>query len=298
MFSIDPDRGLSHAPVMDAPYYIHTINPVLIELWGPMAIRWYGLAYVAGFAATYAYLLRASHAGRLRLDAEGIQNLLFYIVAGVMLGGRIGYLLFYSPADWARDPLMLFKVWQGGMSSHGGFLGLALAVWCFTRRRGLTFFHVADALACVGPLGIFFGRLANFVNGELWGRVTTVPWAVLFPQEAGLSPTREGVRELVLRYYEAGMIQPRHPSQLYAAAAEGLLLFGALWLLRRTEWGRRESHMTAAFFLVYAVMRVGVECFREPEIVYGGWLTQGQLLSLLLLVPVALILRSSSGRRT
>jgi hypothetical protein len=131
VISVDPERGLFHAAAMEAPYYIHTINPVLVELWGPMAIRWYGLAYVAGFAATYAYLLRASRTGRLRLGAEDIQNLLFYIVVGVMLGGRIGYLLFYSPADWARDPLMLFKVWQGGMSSHGGFLGLALAVGFF-----------------------------------------------------------------------------------------------------------------------------------------------------------------------
>lgn len=283
---------------MESPYFIHSIDPVLVSLWGPLAIRWYGLAYVAGFIATFAALLRWSRSGAFRVSEEDVQTLILYCVLGVMLGGRLGYLLFYDFAEWRHDPGLVFRVWEGGMASHGGVLGLALAVWWFARSRRVPFLHVTDYLVCIGPLGIFFGRLANFVNGELWGRITAVRWAVLFPQEAGWFPPQPGFREEALRLYEAGFIFPRHPSQLYAAFIEGLLVWGAILLIKQTAWGKGTGRLSACFLILYAAGRFWVEFYREPEIVHAGWLTQGQLLSALMLIPAAIILRSSFGRRT
>ena len=275
---------------MDTDYYIHTIDPVLVELWGPLAVRWYGLSYVAAFVVGYLLLRRWAREGWYRVKPDDIQTLIFYAVIGVMLGGRLGFVLFYDFAEWREEPLLIFQVWRGGMSSHGGMIGLFLAMLFFARTRGIPVWHVLDGLTCAGPIGVVFGRLANFINGELWGRVTSVRWAVLFPQEAGLFPPHPNLRVEALRLYEAGYLQPRHPSQLYAAFVEGLLLFGVMLLLRKTAWANKaDGHLCVAFLLLYAVGRFTVEFFREPEIMYFDWLTQGQLLSLLMVVAAAVV---------
>ena len=281
---------------MDLPFYVHQLDPVLFRLGGPFAVRWYGLAYVAAFFAAFFFLRRWSRAGSFRVAPDQLHALILYVVAGVMLGARLGFLFFYDFPQWREDPALLFRVWQGGMSSHGGMIGLALAMLLFARRRYVPLLHVTDALACVAPLGIFFGRLANFINGELWGRVTSVRWAVLFPQEAGLYPPIQNIQEEVARLYEAGVIQPRHPSQLYAAAVEGLLLWAVMMGGRQTAWAQKGGRLSALFLVVYAAGRISVEFFRQPEITYFGWLTQGQLLSLLLLIPAAVLLARSFRR--
>ena len=274
---------------MDPGFYIHNIDPILVQLWGPIAVRWYGLSYVAGFVVGFLLLNRWSKEGWFRIPAEEVQTLIFYAVIGVMLGGRLGFVLLYDFPQWREDPLLLFRVWQGGMASHGGMIGLALAVYLFARSRRVPFLHVMDALVCAGPIGIFFGRVANFINGELWGRVTAVRWAVIFPQEAGLYPPQPGLREEALRLFEAGLLHPRHPSQLYAALAEGLLVFGLMLWLRRSTWTAVDGRLSAIFLVAYAVGRIAVEFFRVPEIAYFGWLTQGQLLSLLMIIPAVIV---------
>jgi phosphatidylglycerol---prolipoprotein diacylglyceryl transferase len=277
---------------MFASYYIHTLDPVLLPVWGPLAIRWYGLAYLTGFALAWGLLWRWATRKQIPVEPHDVQTLMTAVIIGVMLGGRLGYVLLYDFASFRQDPMTLFRLWEGGMASHGGMLGLALAVYWFAHTRQLSFFRITDVLSCIGPLGIFFGRIANFINGELWGRVTTVSWAVLFPQEAGLDPTEPGIKETVLRYAEQGWIHPRHPSQLYSAALEGLLIFATLMLVRQTAWAQRPGRLTALFLFLYTAARFTVEFFREPEIVHFGWLTQGQLLSLLLLIPAVYIMRA------
>lgn len=297
-------HGAFIALVMNAAtYYVHTIDPVLVHVWGPIAVRWYGLSYVAGFLAGYLLLRHWAKKGWFRIGVEDVQSLIFFAVIGVMIGGRLGYVLLYDFLQWREEFWLPFQVWRGGMSSHGGMIGLAVAVYGFARARRVPFLHVADALVCAGPIGLFFGRLANFINGELWGRVATVRWAVIFPQEAGLFPPQPGLREQALRLYASGALQPRHPAQLYAALIEGLLLFGVMLTLRRTRWAAQaDGRLLAVSIFVYAAGRIAVEIFREPEIVHMGWLTQGQLLSLLMMVPAAWLLkvtlRSSSDRRT
>jgi phosphatidylglycerol:prolipoprotein diacylglycerol transferase len=201
---------------------------------------------------------------RLAITKEQLDDLLFWGVIGVILGGRIGYVLFYqTPLLW-QNPVEIFKIWHGGMSFHGGLLGMIGAVLWVTRRIGSPFFRVMDHIAAVAPIGICLGRLANFVNGELWGRVTDVPWAILFP---------------------TGGEMPRHPSQLYEAATEGVLLFLLLqFLLRRTRILERPGSLSGVFLVGYGVARFACEFFREPDaqlgFVFQGWMSQGQLLSL------------------
>jgi phosphatidylglycerol:prolipoprotein diacylglycerol transferase len=185
--------------------------------------------------------------------------------------------------------LLLFKVWHGGMSSHGGMIGMTLAIYFFARSRSLPFLAVMDDLVCTAPAGLFFGRLANYINGELWGRVTSVPWAVVFPQEAGLYPPQPGLREEALGLLQSGVLHPRHPSQLYEAFLEGLLLLAVMLWVRRTHWARSPGRLCAVFLGVYGAGRFTVEFFREPEIVHG-WMTQGQLLSLFLFIPAVWLL--------
>ena len=269
-------------------YYIHSINPVLLPIWGHLAIRWYGLAYVAGFVAAYLLLNRLGRRGEFGLKGEPLQALLVNLVIGVMVGGRLGYMLFYNFAEFARDPLVLFRLWEGGMASHGGMVGMAVATAYSARRFNLPFLGITDGLVCVGPLGLLFGRLANFINGELWGRVTNVPWAVVFPQEAGLHYGEPGYLDLARDFLARGLLHPRHPSQLYQAFGEGVVVLAVLWLVRRTIWSRTPGRLSGLFLSLYAIMRFITEFFREPEIVHFGWLSQGQLLSLALLLPAGI----------
>ena len=242
------------------------IDPVLVQI-GPFAIRWYALAYLAGllFGWWYARTL-ASRPPRL-VPVEAIDDFLMWATLGVVLGGRLGYVLFYKPGYYLDHPLSALELWHGGMSFHGGLLGVVVAGVTFCVRRRLRTLAFADLIFCAAPIGLCLGRLANFINGELVGRPTDVPWAMVFP---GWGPL------------------PRHPSQLYQAALEGALLFVILFLLWRIPAIRgRPGMLTGAFLVGYAVFRSFAELFREPDAHLGfiiGGLTMGQLLSAPLLV--------------
>ncbi len=254
-------------------YWTHDLDPVIFHIWGPMALRWYGLAYLLGFLAAYLILRCLSKRGELALPPEEISNFIVQIaIFGVFLGGRLGYVLLYAPGEFLRDPLFLFRVWEGGMASHGGMIGvIAVILWTAWKKK-VSFWNLTDSMALVAPAGLFFGRVANFINGELWGRPTQAAWAVIFPQVD---------------------MQPRHPSQLYEAFGEGLLLFAALWAVRRTAWGKREGSLSALFLLLYAVARIASEFFRTPDegyALYLGWITKGQLFSGFMVAGAAAIL--------
>lgn len=243
-----------------------------------LSLRWYALAYIAGLVLGWrmmVWLVRRPAlwpAGKAPMTPEAPEALLTWMVLAVILGGRLGYVVFYDPGHFLANPGDIPKIWQGGMSFHGGFLGVILAAVLFARRHRIPLLQLADAVALATPAGLFFGRIANFINGELWGRVTDVPWAMVFP---GAGP------------------EPRHPSQLYEAGLEGLVL-GALmwWLAVGRGWLRRPGALTGAFFLGYGAARSFVENFRQWDahlgyVVEWGWggLTMGQLLSL----PMVLI---------
>jgi len=255
-------------------HWVHDLNPVIFNIAGPLAVRWYGLAYLFGFLGAYLLLQRASKRGEFQVPQKELSNFIVWIaIGGVFLGGRLGYVLLYSFKTFLRDPLFALRIWEGGMASHGGMLGvLAVLLW-YAHRHRHSFWNLADQLAAVVPIGLFFGRIANFINGELWGRPANVPWAVIFPQADDVTPT------------------PRHPSQLYEAFGEGLVLFIVLQLIRRTSWGRRGGTVSAAFLLLYAAARISVEFFREPDnTVYFGWLTKGQLYSFFMIAAALIIL--------
>lgn len=238
------------------------IDPVLIEL-GPFAIRWYALAYVVGLLLGWRYVRYVSGLRPRIMTHEQIDDLLVWITLGVIIGGRIGYTLFYRPGYYVFNPLEILAVWHGGMSFHGGLVGVLVAGWIFSRRRGLHPLRVGDAVAAAVPIGLFLGRLANFINGELFGRPSDVPWAMVFPR---------------------GGPVPRHPSQLYEAFLEGSALFVILWLLFRQEEIRRRPGLIGGVFLAgYGLARIVAEFFREPDANLGyllGGLTMGMLLSL------------------
>ncbi|HUG61063.1 MAG TPA: prolipoprotein diacylglyceryl transferase [Methylomirabilota bacterium] len=259
------------------------IDPVLFEI-GPFAIRWYALAYIAGLMFGWWYLRRLAATERLwgglpRPSALDVDDLLVWITLGVILGGRVGYVLFYGGGGYLANPLAVLQVWEGGMSFHGGLAGAALAMLIFARRRDLAVLSVYDMAAAAAPVGLFLGRIANFVNGELFGRPTDVPWAFVFPY---------------------GGSEPRHPSQLYEAALEGLLLFAVLTAL---VWGARSLSrpglVTGAFGIGYGLSRFLVEFFREPDVqvgyLLGDWLTMGMVLSLPL-VAIGAILVVAANR--
>ena len=255
------------------------IDPVLVSI-GPFAIRWYALAYVAGILLGWRQALKLTRRISSPITPKHLDDFLLWATLGIILGGRLGYVLFYQWPYYSAHPGEILHIWQGGMSFHGGLLGMALAIWRFARSQRLPLWHFADVVAAVVPIGIFFGRIANFINGELFGRPTTVPWGMVFP---------------------AGGDVPRHPSQLYEAALEGLLLFLILNIIsRRVDILRRPGLLTGVFLLGYTLARFVVEFFRLPDtnigFVWGGWLTQGQLLTVpMALVGLFLILRRPGG---
>ena len=241
------------------------IDPVIFQI-GPFAIRWYALAYVAGLIIGWQMMMRFARAEGSRISAKQVDDFLVWATLGVILGGRLGYVLFYKPDYYFSAPAEIFMVWQGGMSFHGGFLGVVLATILYCRRQKIAILDFGDLLATVVPIGLFFGRIANFINGELYGRTTDVPWGMVFPEGGDL---------------------PRHPSQLYEAFLEGAVLFILLIIFRRTRFAEKQGFIMGMFFAGYAVARSIVELFREPDAYLGfliGGLTMGQLLSLPMLV--------------
>jgi len=236
------------------------IDPDLISI-GPLRIRWYGVMYVLGFVSAYILISRQKRCQQLGLAGPAAQDLIFYLAVGLIIGARLGYVIFYQYTDYAfylKHPIEIVATWHGGMSFHGGFIGAVLAGWLFCRRRKLPFWAVADSVAVVTPIGIGLGRLGNFINGELFGRPTDVPWAMIFP--------------------DGGPI-PRHPSQLYEALTEGLLLFTLLWYLRQRPF--KDGMMVVFFVILYGAFRFVLEFFRAPDSHLGmvfGFLTMGQVL--------------------
>ncbi len=253
-------------------------DPIAVQL-GPLAIRWYGLMYLAAFLAFFLL-------GRMRIvrSAQGavvsvreLEDLLFFGALGVVIGGRLGYVLFYKPGAYLSNPLEIFAVWQGGMAFHGGLLGVIGATWIYCRRRGRDFWDVIDFVAPLVPLGLAAGRMGNFINGELWGRASELPWAMVFPQ--------------------AGDALARHPSQLYQFAGEGVLLFALLWWFSARK--RARGVVSGAFLVGYGVLRFVAEFAREPDAflgLLGLGMTMGQWLSLPMVVAGAWLMRGSLAR--
>lgn len=252
------------------------IDPVAFTV-GPLEFRWYGIMYMLAFVAGWGL-------GRWRVSrpgsgwtAEAMDDLLTWVMLGVIVGGRLGYVLFYDLPSYLHDPVEIFRIWNGGMSFHGGLLGVLAAFWWYARKSGRTFLAVSDFIAPLVPPGLFFGRMGNFINGELWGNVSSLPWAMIFPH-AGPAP--------------------RHPSQLYEAALEGVVLFLLVWLFSSKR--RPEGAVSGLFALGYGVFRFAVEFVRTPDANLGylafGWLTMGQLLCLpLMAVGLWLLLRNGTA---
>nr|WP_136251498.1 prolipoprotein diacylglyceryl transferase [Ningiella ruwaisensis] len=234
------------------------IDPIIVEI-GPLALRWYGLMYLVGFAA--AYWLATRRLPRTSWSKDQLSDLLFWCFMGVIIGGRVGYVMFYNFSAFLDNPLYLFKINEGGMSFHGGCLGVILAAFLYAKKQGWSFLYVGDFIAPLVPIGLGAGRIGNFINGELWGRTTDVPWAFIFP---GAGP------------------EPRHPSQLYQFALEGVLLFVIVWLYSVKP--RPTGAVGGVFLFAYGLFRFIVEFFRQPDEhlanLYGSLITQGQMLSI------------------
>ncbi|SFU96235.1 prolipoprotein diacylglyceryl transferase [Halomonas korlensis] len=254
------------------------IDPVAFS-FGPIQLHWYGLMYVVGLTA--AWWLGRRRAPRLGLTDDDIGDLIFYGALGVVVGGRLGYALFYGFEQLLANPLWLFKVWEGGMSFHGGLAGVLIAAWLFARRHRLAFFQLTDFIAPLVPIGLGAGRLGNFINHELPGKISDVPWAMVFPPMMGVGP------------------EPRHPSALYEFALEGVVLFAVLWWLSRRP--QQQGLISGLFLLLYGAFRFTVEFVRLPGPQLGfiafGWLTMGQLLTLPMLAAGALLIITAYRRQ-
>ena len=249
------------------------IDPVLLRL-GPLQVHWYGIAYVVGILFSWWYTRKLVTTNSLwgnrlpKITSDHLDDFLTWAVVGIILGGRLGYILFYDFGEFAQNPLRIFEIWKGGMSFHGGLLGVLLAMILFARKHGFSPFNLFDIITAAAPVGIFCVRLTNFINGELFGKPTDLPWAIAFPN---------------------GGPVPRHPSQLYEAALEGLVMFLILWLLTY-QWKklRQPGFIAGAFILWYATSRILIEFVRLPDAqigyLFGNWLTMGMVLS----IPLAL----------
>lgn len=273
-------------------HYIHNINPIVLDLPGELAIRWYGLSYLAGFIFSILLLRHWSKRGEFSVPEKEVSNFVVLLgFFGVFLGGRLGYVLLYGFGDLLADPRNIYRVWDGGMSSHGGFIGVILFMIWYGKKYHLTFWNLADNMACTTSLGFAFGRLANFVNAELWGRVSDIKWAVIFPQELGFrygEYTTSSIQPLVTE----GELMPRHPSQLYQAFCEGFLVFGIMLLLRKTAFAKRPGALSACYLLLYALARIAMEFFREPDNgeFFIGWISKGQFYSVLMMLGAGYII--------
>lgn len=262
-------------------HWVHDLSPFLIQFSEKFGIRYYGLAYVLGFVVAGWLMHRYAKAGRSLIKGEAITDLMTYIVVGVLVGGRLGYYLLYEGGALLRDPLVLVKVWDGGMASHGGFVGVVLAVWWWARKRGIAWLHAGDIIASTAALGLFFGRIANFINGELWGKISQFKYAVIFP--ASMPPGTP-----------IDHIPPRHASQLYQAALEGALLFAFIqWRFWKTDYVRTHpGRIAGEFFIAYAILRMIGEHFREPDASLFFGISRGAFYSIFLIVAgIVLIVR-------
>ena len=286
-------------------YYVHDLNPLIFRIYDNVGPRWYGLAYVLAFISGYVFLRALSKMGYADLPLDKVAD---YITGcalfGVIIGGRLGYVLFYKP-EMLREPLSILKVWEGGMSSHGGMMGILLFSFYYARRQKISWFNLGDNLVVTAPLGLFFGRCANFINGELYGRATTVPWAMQFPKELLDHPSETGRaiaacskidptlttpdaiigavhRQPQVKEALRSILTPRHPSQLYEAFFEGIVLFLILWFVR-TRMRQPNGVLIGLFFICYAIFRIVIESVREPDSTLIAGFTRGQFFSFFLI---------------
>jgi phosphatidylglycerol---prolipoprotein diacylglyceryl transferase len=275
--------------------FFNDIDPVALQL-GPLAIHWYGLMYIGGFLGGYWLGARRAALGRIVASKDAFGDLMFYAMLGVIVGGRLGYMLVYGAHEWTRDPLALFRVWEGGMSFHGGLLGVVAATVLWSRKQKTRFWDTIDFVAPLVPLGLGLGRLGNFIGGELWGEKTNAGWGVVFPgalEHLGMSTAQ------LRAMFEEGLLanEARHPTQLYEAFLEGFVMFAVLWWYSARP--RPRYAVSGLFALLYGVFRFAVEFVREPDAQLGylafGWLTMGQLLSVPLIV-VGIVLLGLSRR--
>jgi phosphatidylglycerol:prolipoprotein diacylglycerol transferase len=252
------------------------IDPVFLRL-GPVELRWYGLMYMLSFILAFFVMRRYAKYRKLNMTTDDLYDLLFFLILGVMIGGRLGYVLFYDLSSYIQNPLSIFAIWQGGMSFHGGFLAMIAAAWWISRKKGWNFWDIADLGCVAAPIGLGLGRIGNFINGELFGRVTNVPWAMVFPE---------------------GGTDPRHPSQLYEALLEGLVLFLILqWIYKKNFYRGTVFWALIAF---YGLFRFLVEFVREPDAQIGldlGPFTRGQLLTVPMLVIGTAMMITYARRR-
>lgn len=260
-------------------HWVHDLSPFLVQFNEQLGIRWYGVSYLLGFLVGFFLLRLYYQKGRSPLDSDKQAALMTYIILGVLAGGRLGYMLLYTSGreSLLSSPLNLFKVWEGGMASHGGFVGVAVAIALFARNQGVPLLRLADIVVTLAPAGLCFGRIANFINGELWGKVSEVSWAVVFP---------------------SGGSQPRHPSQLYEAGFEGLAVF--LYVQHRF-WRNRVAQeapgqLAGEFLITYSVARIICEMFREPDDALVAGISKGQFYSLGLIVAGVAFVVLARGR--
>ncbi len=270
---------------VEPSYWVHDLSSFLVRFSDSLGIRWYGVAYILAFLVAALLLRLYWRAGRSPVEPKIQPGLMTAIIIGVLVGGRLGYFLLYSPGALVREPLALLRIWDGGMASHGGFVGVCLALIWFVRRHQLPWRSTADVLVTLAPPGLFFGRLANFINGELWGTVSYVPWAVIFPTSA---PTSTPLAE----------IPPRHPSQLYEALLEGLFLcvYTQARFWRSNVVREKPGHLAGEFLILYAAVRAVGELFREPDAPLLFGLSRGTFYSLFLVLG-GLILLATSRRK-
>jgi len=289
-------------------YYLHNLDPFIFRLWDNVGPRWYGLAYVLAFVCGFALLTRFSKRGYLDLSQAAVGDFVTWTALfGVMVGGRLGYVIFYRP-EMLREPLSILRVWEGGMSSHGGMLGVVLFSLYYARRHKVSWTNLGDNLVVAVPIGLFLGRCTYFINGELYGRIASVPWAMQFPKEL-LEPANGAEAERALAACQQivpslgsvdavveavrtnpaiaaalrGILSPRHPSQLYEALLEGAVLFVILWFVR-TRLRTPNGFLTGLFMICYAVFRIVVEYFREPDAPLVGMFTRGQFFSFFVVI--------------
>jgi len=251
---------------------VHNFSPVLVD-FGFFQIKWYSIAYIVGILLGWFYATKIirktskNNCGYQSIKKSDFDDLILYLIVGIIIGGRIGYIIFYNLEYYSENFLEIFKIWRGGMSFHGGLLGIILATFLFAKKTNNNFFKFADIIACVAPIGIFLGRLANFINGELYGKISNVPWAVIFPNVDSM---------------------PRHPSQLYEAVLEGLVLFLIINYLALKKGLIYKTGFISVFFLIsYSFLRIFSEIFREPDIQLGllfNYFSMGTLLSLLTII--------------
>lgn len=255
-------------------YWIHNLDPFIVHFpeWFPSpGIRWYGVAYLLGFIVAAALLYVYHKKNKSPLNTEDQTTLITALILGVLIGGRLGYIILYDFGSFLKNPLHLFAIWKGGMSSHGGFLGVFIATLWFARRRKIHLMRLCDIVASLVPAGLCFGRIGNFISGELWGRITDLPFAVIFPMSA---PANIPLR----------MIPPRHPSQLYEALLEGLFLFIYLQIRFWKKKPLPEGQLSSEFLIGYGLLRIFVECFREPDAALILGISRGQFYSLFIIL--------------